>query len=397
MKKIAFVTPWYGDKIPGGAEMETRGVVKHLIVAGCDVEILTTCVKDFNGDWNRNYHPEGFAWERGVPVRRFKVRKRNTRAFDAVNSKLMNGQPVSEKEERVFIDEMINSPRMYRYIRDNKEDYDAFIFIPYMFGTTYFGVRECYDRAVLIPCFHDEPYLYLNIYKDVFERTAGMIFNARSEQTLANRVFNLKNVFQCQMGIGIDTDITYDPQHFRQKYDIQDPFILYAGRKDLGKNVDLLLYYFELYKKLHKKSRLKLVLIGGGRIDIPKSIRKCVYDLGFVEMQDKYDAYAAALLLCQPSTHESFSLVIMESWLCERPVLVHGDCEVTKDFTLQSNGGLFFTNYQEYEACLEFFENEPEISMIMGKNGKRFVLDSFGWDAITYKYIAFLNQIRAKH
>ena len=56
----------------------------------------------------------------------------------------------------------------------------------------------------------------------------------------------------------------------------------------------------------------------------------CVYavsythliDLGFVPIQDKYDAYAAAELLCQPSKHESFSYVIMESWLCERPVLV---------------------------------------------------------------------------
>ena len=24
MKKIGFVTPWYGESIPGGAEMETR-------------------------------------------------------------------------------------------------------------------------------------------------------------------------------------------------------------------------------------------------------------------------------------------------------------------------------------------------------------------------------------
>ena len=30
MKKIAFVVPWYGDKIPGGAETELRGLIKDL-------------------------------------------------------------------------------------------------------------------------------------------------------------------------------------------------------------------------------------------------------------------------------------------------------------------------------------------------------------------------------
>ena len=55
-------------------------------------------------------------------------------------------------------------------------------------------------------------------------------------------------------------------------------------------------------------------------------------DLGFVDIQDKYDITAAATLLCQPSKNESFSIVIMESSLCGRPVLVHEACEVTKHF-----------------------------------------------------------------
>jgi alcohol dehydrogenase (cytochrome c) len=38
----------------------------------------------------------------------------------------------------------------------------------------------------------------------------------------------------------------------------------------------------------------------------------------------KYDAYAGANLLCQPSLHESFSIVLMEAWLAETPVLVDG-------------------------------------------------------------------------
>ena len=54
MQKIGFVIPWYGENIPGGAEMELREVATHLKEAGMEVEILTTCVKDFNADWNVN-------------------------------------------------------------------------------------------------------------------------------------------------------------------------------------------------------------------------------------------------------------------------------------------------------------------------------------------------------
>ena len=45
MKTIAFVIPWFGFDIPGGAEMELKGLVSHLHDAGVKVEILTTCVK----------------------------------------------------------------------------------------------------------------------------------------------------------------------------------------------------------------------------------------------------------------------------------------------------------------------------------------------------------------
>ena len=98
-------------------------------------------------------------------------------------------------------------------------------------------------------------------------------------------------------------------------------------------------YYHEYL--FRRNTNLKLVLLGGGDITIPRALKEHVIDLGFVPIQDKYDAYAAAELLCQPSKHESFSYVIMESWLCERPVLVHKDCNVTQNFAAASNGGLF--------------------------------------------------------
>lgn len=392
MKKIGFVIPWYAENIPGGAEMETREVTKHLKAAGLDVEILTTCVKEFGSDWNKNYYPEGEEIVHNVPVKRFKVRKRDTRAFAAVNTKLMNGTVPTAEEQQIFVDEMVNSPDLYKYIKKHSREYTAFVYIPYMFGTTYFGVKTCPEKAVLIPCFHDEAYVYMDIFRSLYSKAAGMIFNARPEYELTKRLYDIENMQTVVMGIGMDTDLTSDAAAFRKKFGISEPFIIYAGRKDAGKNVHTLVKYFSEYRK-RRVTDLKLVLIGGGEIQIPADVRDHVIDLGFVDRQDKYDAIAASEFLCQPSKNESFSLVIMESWLCGRPVLVHEKCAVTANFAREAEGGLYFNDYFEFEGCTDFFLSKKDTAAQMGRNGCAYVKKNFDWDIIVDKYKEFFNNM----
>ena len=140
MKKIGFVMPWYGENISGGAEMELREVAAHLSEAGADVEILSTCIKDAASDWSVNFHSEGTEkTSNGVTVRRFRVEKRNTAAFDAVNAKLMKGLRISVDEEDIFLAEMMRCPSLYSYMKNHSEEYSLFVFIPYLLGTTYNG------------------------------------------------------------------------------------------------------------------------------------------------------------------------------------------------------------------------------------------------------------------
>ena len=313
-------------------------------------------------------------------------------AFDQVNIKLMQNKPITDEEEQIFIREMINSPDLYKYIAEHQDEYALFVFIPYMFGITYYGCKACMDKAVLIPCFHEEAYIHLKIFKEIFSKVRGMIFNAEPEKRLAESVIGIENVCSIVPGLGMDTDLSFDAQRFREKYQIQGPFILYAGRKDVGKNIYALIRYFREFK-MRNEVDLKLVLIGGGKVNIPEDISSDVYDLGFVDMQDKYDAYGAATVLCQPSKHESFSYVIMESWLCERPVMVHEECDVTKDFVVRSNGGLYFKNYFEFEENIKFYLKNPQKASVMGCQGKKFVLENFKWDIVMKKYIDFFNEI----
>ena len=85
MTRTAFVIPWFGRDLLGGAEQHVFQVATRLARRGHRIEVLTTCSPSFRDDWQRNGLPEGVSEESGVTVRRFPVRPRNAAAFDAAN------------------------------------------------------------------------------------------------------------------------------------------------------------------------------------------------------------------------------------------------------------------------------------------------------------------------
>ena len=83
----------------------------------------------------------------------------------------------------------------------------------------------------------------------------------------------------------------------------------------------------------------------------------------------------------------------MESWLCSRPVLVHADCAVTRNFAVEASGGLYFEDYFQFEGCTDYLLKNKDTSAIMGENGKKYVKSNFDWDVITEKYIDFFKEV----
>lgn len=385
MSRLTFVTPWFGPDIPGGMEAETRRTIAHLQAAGFTVEVLTTCIRDFHADWGKNYHKPGIDVVDGVTVRRFPVLPRDKAAFDAVNWRLMQGLPITPEAEQVYINEMFRCPALYDYIRQICQE-TIFFFIPYMFATTYFGAQICPERTAVIPCLHDESYAYLSLYRDVLPQVHTLVLHVQAERALADRLFGpAERQTRAVIGEGVDSDMRGDAARFRARFQINEPFLLYAGRRDAGKNVPLLLEYWRQYAQA-APTGMKLVLIGPGEAAIPPEAANSVIDLGFVSRQEKYDAYAAAAVLCQPSLNESFSLVVMESWLAGTPVLVHGRCAVTREHCQRSNGGLYFTNYPEFAATLDYLQTHPAEARQMGQNGRAYVLAHYQWPHIISQY-----------
>jgi glycosyltransferase involved in cell wall biosynthesis len=178
-------------------------------------------------------------------------------------------------------------------------------------------------------------------------------------------------------------DYQADPSRFRRRFGLSDPFILYAGRLSPTKNLLELVSFFTAYKRL-RPGPLKLVLMGQEMMSIPA--HPDVLPIGFQSEQDKLDAYAAALALCQPSLLESFSIVIMESWLAGAPVLVHGDCDATRYHVSRSNGGLYYVGFEEFAGALDWLMEHPVERRQMGHSGRAYVLREYNWETVLDRF-----------
>ena len=392
MKPIAIAVPWYGKAIRGGAEQAARYLAIILHNAGVEVEVFTTCVTDASYNRGVNTLSEGVEEEDGIIIRRFLVKPQNFERYKRANEKIYKGELLSLSDEWDYFNEDINSPDMYRFIKENQDKYYAILFIPYLYGITFNGVMSS-DNAILVPCFHDEGYTYMELTRRMTEKAKGIIFLSSPEEVLANKLFDLSNIPNKVLGTGIDDGWENDvnPKSFREKFKIISNFVMYAGRKDSGKKVDELIEYFCKYIE-KKKVDLKLVLIGGGTIEIPKKHEKDVLDLGYVDLEDKRNAYAAAKVFVNPSRFESFSIVIMEAWLAKKPVIVSSKCEVTKKFCIESNGGLYYCGYEEFEQVLDLALNDEFLSTKLGENGFEFVKSHYSNRIIANKYIDFIKQ-----
>ncbi|MGK7346126.1 MAG: glycosyltransferase family 4 protein [Candidatus Nitrospinota bacterium M3_3B_026] len=390
----SFVVPFYGDDIGGGAETQCRRLAENLYLRGVDVEVLTTTLKNLASDWNRPYWEPGVYDVNGVTVRRFHPRPVDGHAFARANERLVRGLPVTLEDEIDYMTNAVNSDALYEFIGDNKKN-RYYFFIPYLFGLSLWGTKVAPERSILIPCLHDEGYARMRVAKQMFDRAIAALFNSRAEMRLAMSLYGgLRRTEPILMGEGVDRVKGADAERFREKHGLGDvPFILYVGRRDEGKNVPLLMDFFSRYKAKNPGSPLKFVSIGSGSVPIPEEIKDDTLDLGFVPPEEKADAYAAATALCQPSLMESFSLVIMESWLAGRPVLVHSACGPTSEAVAESGGGIAFGSFAEFSEATDYLLEDPARADEMGRRGREYAEKNYTWDTICRRFKIFLEAL----
>jgi glycosyltransferase involved in cell wall biosynthesis len=389
--RVGFVVPRYGNDVVGGAETLVRGLAEHLAAAGSPVEVLTTCARD-HLTWKNAVRP-GVSRIQGVVVRRFPLRPRDERRHAWLQQRILRGGRLRPEEEQRWMEASVTCPDLFTYLAGHQGEHDLVCFAPYLFGTTLRGVPLVPGRAVLIPCLHDEPFAHLGVVRDVFQACRGFIFNALPEAALADKLYGIGDRPAGVVGLGFDPPPPTDPAAFRRRHGLEGPILLYLGRKEAGKNVPLLIQYALRFRATHRAD-LILVLAGEGPVAAPPDIPG-VRDLGYLEPAEKAAAYAAATVVCQPSLNESFSIVLMESWLAGTPVLVHARCPVTTDHVRRAGGGLAFDDYYEFAEALDLLLEDGARRRRMGTQGRAYVEAEYAWPAVTARLRETLERLVA--
>ncbi len=385
--KLAFVPPRFGPGVLGGSEAVSREAALGLAARGHDVEVITTCAVD-HYSW-ANELPEGTSEENGVLVRRFPVLRHPSRSALAAQLSVQAGRVPDLDHQVSWLGFQFGSPALFEYLLRHGQRYDAVIFSPYLFWTTSVCVPVLAERAVVIPCLHDEDYARLDVLRPVFSEPALVWFLSGPEHRLAHRLGPLARRHSVT-GAGVPVPSGYDPAGFVARHHLSRPFVLYAGRREEGKGTRWLLDAFAAAVG-DGGLDLDLVLIGRGKLRAPPSIAERVVDLGFVSDQERNDAFAAAAAYVQPSRMESFSRTVMESWLAGTPVLALDQGEVVAWHCRRSGGGLIFADAAGFTAVLRRVLAGPEEASAMAAAGRRYVIENYTWPPVLDRMEASLR------
>ncbi|MFW6116366.1 MAG: glycosyltransferase family 4 protein [bacterium] len=366
------VVPRYGPDVLGGAETQARGFCEEAARRGWEVEAWTTCARS-HYTWN-NVYPAGREERSGVVVHRFPVIRLNVGHHAKLDMRLTELGSIPIPDQYAWLASGAHSPSLYHHVAKHANSFDVMVALPYAAPLVHYAAWSCPGRVVLWPCLHDEPYAYTEPVRLLLQGAFGVVFLSPEEQSLADRRLDIRLPRSGLLGGGVtvvDFHRAGEPRG-----------LLYAGRLEEGKNLSTLYGYVQRYAE--EGGNIRLVVLGRGPLKPPR--HPAFEYLGFVSEGRKSFAYASAEALCQPSVNESFSLTVMESWLAGRPVLVHAQCDVTRGHVRRSRGGLWFSDYEEFVAALEWLRANPTLADRMGENGRAYVRRNFSWEAVVSRF-----------
>jgi glycosyltransferase involved in cell wall biosynthesis/predicted O-methyltransferase YrrM len=381
MNKVAIVVQRCHESIVGGSESLAWHYATVLSEA-YDVDVLTTTALD-TGDW-ANALPEGAVKKDRVNILRFPVTLGRSVYWGELHQRLLAGfNPFTAGRHRnsdspfklqwnvPLQEEFIRNQGPYseplmQFIKQKAPEYQATIFVTYLYPTTYFGLQQVPSgQALFVPTLHDEQPAYLSAYKYAARRARELLWLTAAEQRVGYKLWgDLRGRI---VAMAVDTKL-------REPAEDPGPYLLYCGRVDPNKGCPQLFEYFLKFKRDYR-SKIRLIITGKDDMEIP--VHPDIDFQGLVSPEEKFRLMAGATLYVMPSGNESFSIVTLEAMAQRTPVLASGVSEVLVDHIRRSGAGRIYSDYQSFASSLnEMLSNNAELAR-MGAAGRKYVLSHY--------------------
>jgi glycosyltransferase involved in cell wall biosynthesis len=376
----------------GGAETAARQLAEHLRAeTDWEAEAYSTCALDPH-TWADELEP-GTSEINGVPVHRFASSHGRLPAFYGLDGRLrLAPQQATRDEGRRWVD--YNgpvSPDLIAAVRET--DADVVAFYPYLYHPTVAAIGHVPVPAVLHPAAHDEPCLYLPVFRGTFGDADAFCFHTAAERLLVERTYPVAEKPQIVLGLGVGQSAGAGRPGGAVLGLGDRPYIVSVGRVDEHKGSKMLASYFAEYKERHP-GPLALALVGP--ISVQLDPHPDIVITGTVSEADKWDIVRDAQVAVSPSALESFSLVVLEAWVDRVPVVVNGACGPTREHCERSGGGLWFTSYREFEGALDRLRADPALRTTLGQAGRAYVDRFYQWPVLIARYADFLTSVVAR-
>jgi glycosyltransferase involved in cell wall biosynthesis len=317
-------------------------------------------------------------------VRRFPVaRERRDETFDPVANQVCFFEHTDEEERQWLEEHGPVVPELVEHLERHEKDYDAVVFFSYRYWTTYFGMQVAPHKSLLVPTAEHDRVLYLRLFRPFFRLPAAIVFNTPEERDLIERVTGNEGLPGEVVGTGINRPAAVPVDEVAPRLDLLGDYLVYVGRIEPEKGCAVMIDHFLRWQR---ETRATTTLALFGRSTMSFSENAHVRLMGVVPDGEKLAAIARARALVMPSRHESLSMVVLESWMMNRPVLVNGDCEVLRGQVLRANGGLYYRRYEEFAAALDLLVNEPGLADRLGRQGHAYFQENYAWERVMETY-----------
>jgi glycosyltransferase involved in cell wall biosynthesis len=188
---------------------------------------------------------------------------------------------------------------------------------------------------------------------------------------------------------------------FRAKWpQLQDkPFILFLGRIDYKKGLDILIPAFAAARL----ADTPLVIAGPDRDRYESTVRALVahhhlHDrvifTGMLHGRDRLEAYVDATLFALTSHQENFGITVIEAMACGCPVLISDQVNIHSEVTQSGGGEVVPMTIRAISAALEKWMPDEAARQTSGAVGRAFVMDRYGWNTVAREWKAHYEMLQ---
>ena len=206
-------------------------------------------------------------------------------------------------------------------------------------------------------------------------------------------------------GLGLDLgefDALPEPGAFRARWPSlgERPFVLFLGRIDYKKGLDVLIPAFAAANA----PDATLVIAGPDRDGYEPVARELVARhgigdrvlfTGMLRGRERIEAYVDAAIFALTSHQENFGITVIEAIACGCPALISDQVNIHSEVTGAGAGEVIPMGIPQTTAALERWLSDPPRRALAGQRGRAFALARYPWERLAARWVDHYAAIHA--